>query len=974
MLGSGVQGYIYAVRPMLLHHHAQLHVIHMVDVPDKDLLCAIVSHTHWDREWYLPFEGFRFKLVYTIDKLLRILDNDPRFVNFTLDGQSVVLEDYLEIRPQNRPRLEHYLKEGRISAGPFYILPDEFMISPEAHVRNLLLGKQVVESFGVKPMPVGNLPDDFGHIAQMPQILQGFNIDNFIFTRGLGDEVDTLGSEFEWIAPDGKTSVLAINQPLGYGNMANATRDRPIAAAIEQAKAVRNKLKKRAAAPVLLLMSGVDHLSPEEHLPDLVEAFNALGNEGFMKHVTFMAYLDAFRAALKGAKLKTFTGPMQGGKEHLLLEDIVTSRIYLLQENLKNEALLERWVEPFSTIASIVNKNQFTYPKDYLWYAWRYLIKNHPHDSIGGCSIDAVHRDMVNRFMHVSQLGGILLRDAVRHIIPRIDFYPGKGEPKPAADVFELLVFNPSPFNRCGTVNFWIQTVELNEPKCPEVFQLVDNDGNPVPVENWREVDIKKVTSYWRPFVAYYKFEFEANDVPGLGYKAYYLRPTDEEPARVDTSWAKVTTDGTPAIETPLHAVKINKNGTIDLLDKTLRYEVKGCCLFLDEPDYGDEYDFVPLPKDHAIVTTENSAASVKSIEVTGTRVTATIFVPFALPESLTADRKARSDAKATLPIELAITLHKESRRVDIKVSVNNNVKDHRLRIAVPSNIPTASKLVNQHFCVLEKPLAIPEGKGWAQKPQATDFHDHFFAVTGTRNGKEAGLAIITRDVQQHEVNDKDFGQTSMIVTLYRSVGWLGRPNQGAGPDVPTPDAQCLFPMEFNLAFLPFAPCKTGTGRFCIPDEVFAYVETFVNPLSACVLHTFNDVRTSEPLPAILDYTRYDLGHITLVDEHNAEFLAQPKLLPPLAGFITLDPPCIVHSAFKRAEAADGYIFRFCNLSRDDRDARITLHPALGITAASEVKLDEATPVKIHPVSLERGVVTVKKIGHDEIVTIKLVV
>ncbi|MEX2684488.1 MAG: glycoside hydrolase family 38 C-terminal domain-containing protein, partial [Candidatus Sigynarchaeota archaeon] len=821
----------------------------MANIPDRDLLC-IVSHTHWDREWYLPFEGFRFKLVYTIDKLLKILDNDPRFANFTLDGQAVVLEDYLEIRPQNRPRIEHYLKEGRISAGPFYILPDEFKISPEAHVRNLLLGKQVVESFGAKPMPVGNLPDDFGHIAQMPQILQGFNIDNFIFMRGLGDEVDTLNSEFEWIAPDGKTAVLAINQPLGYGNMASATRDRPISAAIEQAKRVRDRLKKRAATNVLLLMSGVDHLSPEEHLPDLVEQFNALGTEGFMKHVTFMAYLDAFRAALKGAKLKTFTGSLQGGREHLLLEDIVTCRIYLLQENLKNEALLERWAEPFSAIAELATSKAFLYPKDYLWYAWRYLIKNHPHDSIGGCSIDAVHRDMVNRFMHVSQLGGILLRDAVRHIIPRIDFYPGKGEPKPAPDVFELLVFNPSPVARSGVVNFWIQTAELGEEKCPESFQVIDSAGTSLPVENWREPDIKKVFPNWKPFDAYYKFEFWAKDVPGLGYRAYYLRPSEDTPPAIDTSWAKVTHGSTTTIETPLHALTINPNGTFDLVDKMLDHELKGCCLFLDEPDYGDEYDFVPLPEKHEIITTEKTLATVKAIDIHERRALVIVSVPFRIPASLTPDRKARSGQLVDLVIEMGITLHKDARRVDIKVAVNNVAKDHRLRVAIPSNIITASKLVQQHFCVLEKPLKIPDGKYWAQKPQATDFHDHFFAVTGTRGGKEAGLAVITRDVQQHEVNEKNFGQTSLITTLYRSVGWLGRPNQGAGPDIATPDAQCLIPMEFNLALLPFIPCKTPAGTFCIPDEVFANVEAFVHPIVPCVLHTFNDPRNTEPLPA----------------------------------------------------------------------------------------------------------------------------
>nr|MDO8113173.1 glycoside hydrolase family 38 C-terminal domain-containing protein [Candidatus Sigynarchaeota archaeon] len=495
--------------------------------------------------------------------------------------------------------------------------------------------------------------------------------------------------------------------------------------------------------------------------------------------------------------------------------------------------------------------------------------------------------------------------------------------------------------------------------------------GKTTPAENWRVPDISAVFAKWKPNDAYYQYEFVVSDVPALGFKVYYMMAVEDEPAKADTSWAKVIKGKAAKIENQLLAVTINANGTFDLLDKQSGLTYKDCCSFIDEPDYGDEYDFVRMPENHVIHQSRQAKADVKEIVVRGSRVMATVSVPFTIPDALNPDRKAQSAKKIDLLIELTITLNDNSRRVDVKIVVNNKAKDHRLRVAVPSGIATDSKLFQQHFCVLKKSLKIPEGKNWTQKPAPTEFHDHFFGVAGTRDGKEAGLVVISRDAQQHEVNEKDFGINSLILTLYRAVGWLGRPGQGAGPDVPTPDAQCLFPMEFNMAILPFEPCKTGKAQFCIPDEVFSNIEQFVNPLLPVVLRTFNDFRNTDPLPALLDYKRIDMPKITLVDEHNEEFLKQEKLVDPVAGFISIEPSCLLFSSFKKADAGDGYILRFYNLCRDDRDATIKVHPALGLAKAEEVKLDEITLVKKHEVSFSKNTAVVKKIGHDEIVTLK---
>ena len=106
--------------------------------------------THWDREWYEPFQEFRMWLVELIDELMDLMDKDPEYRCFHLDGQAVVLQDYLEVRPERRERLVGLLKEGRLIAGPWYDLPDEWLISGESYVRNLMMGMRVCRELGVE--------------------------------------------------------------------------------------------------------------------------------------------------------------------------------------------------------------------------------------------------------------------------------------------------------------------------------------------------------------------------------------------------------------------------------------------------------------------------------------------------------------------------------------------------------------------------------------------------------------------------------------------------------------------------------------------------------------------------------------------------------------------------------------------------------------------------------------------------------
>lgn len=180
----------------------------------SDLTAHYVASTHWDREWYEPFQHYRFRLVDVLDGVIELMERDPQYRFYQTDGQSVVLEDYLEIRPKRRERLQALFDAGRVQAGPWYVLPDQFLVCGESLVRNLLRGHQVAGAFG-PPVKVGFVCDIFGHNSQMPQIFRGFGVDTAVVWRGTN--FPTHPGLFRWQAADGSEVLTYAFEDRGYG-------------------------------------------------------------------------------------------------------------------------------------------------------------------------------------------------------------------------------------------------------------------------------------------------------------------------------------------------------------------------------------------------------------------------------------------------------------------------------------------------------------------------------------------------------------------------------------------------------------------------------------------------------------------------------------------------------------------------------------------------------------------------------------
>jgi mannosylglycerate hydrolase len=471
----------------------------------------LVPHTHWDREWYQTFQQFRMRLVHAIDRLLDILDSDPAFIHFMLDGQTVVLDDYLEVRPEQAERLKNYIGSGRIQVGPWYLQPDEFLVSGESLVRNLQIGLRQAAEFGGQ-MRAGYVPDCFGHIAQLPQILRGFGIDNAVFWRGVGSEAHK--SEFFWAAPD-STQVLVIflASVMGYSN----ARDMPLvpeefAARVELLAA---PLLPMATTNTLLFMNGSDHLEPQDGLPKTIEAANTLlahispEREKLLAHYgpleingqakqvdsihvrigTLPQYIEAVQQQIEqaqGTSLQVLSGELRSSQLSHLLPSVLSTRMWIKQQNSATEHLLERWVEPHTAWAW---KLGAPYPKGFVRLAWKYLLQNHPHDSICGCSIDQVHRENSVRFAQSQQIGENLVTQALKHLAAVTDtramMHTNSNQLQIDRAATPIVVFNPAPGPRTGAVQILTQL-----PGSLNLAVIVDEQGTHMPmcvVNLWRQ-------------------------------------------------------------------------------------------------------------------------------------------------------------------------------------------------------------------------------------------------------------------------------------------------------------------------------------------------------------------------------------------------------------------------------------------------------------------------------------------------------
>ena len=740
----------------------------------------IVSHTHWDREWYKPFQYFRVKLVYMLDRLLEVLENEADFKFFLLDGQTIVLEDYLQVRPEKRERLKEAVSSGRLIIGPWYIQPDEFAPDAESLIRNLQIGLEMAAEFG-EPMRVGYLPDSFGHTAQLPQILKGFGIDSAVVMRGV-DAEKLKTSEFIWQGINGD-EVLGLFLPKGYSNAMFLPEG--YAAAKLRLNRLAGKLKKRAASENLLVLNGVDHQFPQAFVPGLIKRLNAAGTKDLYLHSSLENYIADVRAA--NPPLPQVRGELLTPVKQRVHSSMASTRIYQKQQNRKMEALLEKYVEPVASIGWMLKT---AYPAGLLRQAWKVLIQNQTHDGICGCCTDEVHREMDQRFVDVKNISETLLKTTSRAIARQV---PGKG--------LCLLVFNNSMTRGRQLVSASLYIKNEN-------FSLRDSQGNPVPfqVEKVEEVDLSK-SSIWNLYLGIpeltqkidicFTTDFEFN----AGFKRINVltRKTDPLPENSLTC-------GADWLENRFCRVEIHQNGSFNLLDKTSGFLYEGLHIFEDMADAGDTYNYSPPAQDE-VITSENSQAEIELVEQGPLKVTFRIRLALDVPARLAAGDKQRSAERVVMPITTHLSLYSDLRRLDLITEVDNKAEDHRLRVLFPAGFRSDYSWAETQFGTLKR-RTLPEQRDWqknkwSEKPLPIYSQQRFVDI----NDGEKGLALLNKGLPEFEIYNRE--SSVIALTLFRGVGMMGksnllvRPGRPSGISTPTPDAQCLGRHSFEYALFP---------------------------------------------------------------------------------------------------------------------------------------------------------------------------
>lgn len=360
----------------------------------------VVAHTHWDREWYSPYPTFRLRLLDLLDDLLPRLEADAGFAHFQLDGQMAVVDDYLGLRPAEADRLVRLAEQGRVSMGPWYVLPDEFLVSGETHVRNLQMGLRRAADFG-GAMQVGYLPDMFGHIAQMPQILHQFGFADAVVWRGVPSSVD--GPCFWWVAPDG-SRVRAEYLPAGYGNGSELPAHPD---GVREKIDVFCALQGDLVGDPVLLMAGMDHEAPPEHLSKVIDELNtaeAARTDGTAYRLVIRSLAEHL-ADVATVGLTEVHGEMRSGHRANVLMGVASNRVDVKQAAARAERTLERVAEPLAALwLTDADHRGPTRWQPVLDLAWLDVVRNAAHDSICACSHDEVVDAVLHRYAESTRL------------------------------------------------------------------------------------------------------------------------------------------------------------------------------------------------------------------------------------------------------------------------------------------------------------------------------------------------------------------------------------------------------------------------------------------------------------------------------------------------------------------------------------------------------------------------------------------
>lgn len=789
----------------------------MGDKKKKTYVSHIVPGTHWDREWRYSFQETRQRLVDLVDRAVDTLEKNDRIKAFTLDGQFMALQDYLDVKPESKARLQKLVKAGRIEIGPWYSLPDVPVLTGESIVRNLHYGIKLSRDFGGCLME-GFTSSAWGQISQMPQICRGFGLDSYFSYHGV--PAHKVPVEFYWQGADDsrvlfirapKATKTVLWQSVRIGILPTITNEAPLA---KEGKLMANtyrmtdrpmlnetpfygddafasmdhdqvyqayrKFRNSLAADTTTGHMLVGDLQDITHMhPDIVRIVTEIAKrDDSGDKIIFSSianYFDKVKKSIDPDKLKVIKGEMRfpAKKDSAFrLCCPLSARMYLKQANREAEYMLTKWAEPFGVFASL---GGLEYRHGSYEYAWKLMFANQSHDNIGGCSVDIVHDDMVWRYRQIKEIANSLTHRALGNLAGKI----GTGDL--AADEVRLIVFNPTGHKRSDILEAY---VDIPTAEKFDRIEVTDSNGKSVPCEILSRFPLK-VGRVELPIVCVrstqiqrVKVAIDTKDIPALGYSELRLRPAGKKSKR-----SKMI-GGQNWMENEYLKVNVNNDGTFNLLDKRTMQRFKQLHYFEDNgQDRNGQVPWYTIPpaKDTTI-SSRKCKAKIKLLNSSALQTQIQIKYNMRIPKSLDPASgcdiendlfsgrtyKQRSKNMAALSITSVLTLRKGAKRIDIETSLLNNAMDHRLRVLFPTDIDAKHSWADSAYDVLRRPIERIDNDDWWEPENMAPIKTYpmlnFTAIASSARS----LAVIADGLCEYEaVDDKP---RTIAITLLRAI------------------------------------------------------------------------------------------------------------------------------------------------------------------------------------------------------------
>eukprot|EP01125_Pyxidicula_operculata_P004904 TRINITY_DN1816_c0_g1_i1.p1 TRINITY_DN1816_c0_g1~~TRINITY_DN1816_c0_g1_i1.p1 ORF type:complete len:1106 (+),score=234.48 TRINITY_DN1816_c0_g1_i1:12-3329(+) len=808
----------------------ETHVLHMV------------SHSHWDREWYLSFEQFRRSLVLSLDKVFELIADDPDFYHWHNDGQTVILEDYLEIRPHMSKLIEEAARKGYISLGPWYTQPDEFLVSGESLIRNLWYGIQSAKKLSPRsePLRVGYLPDTFGHVSQMPQILSGFDINVAMIARGYYRSGIHTPTETYWSSPD-NTKILLLYLSSNYCNglfherMSSNHNDTQVIAwfLLKHEKVLTDHSEMNHA----LLLNGCDHSHPDYDVGEVVNRADNLLSESKnirILHSTLPDFVEYAKENIANIpNVEEYHGELLKGEDVTTqLINVLSNQIRQKQDNWRGQTLLEKFTEPITTISWLLAKHR--YDHEMIDYSWKLLLKNHAHDSIAGCSVTSVHLDVDSRFRQSREVADAVLAESYYQLVSKINY----GE-----DVYfpKVVVYNPLPVAR--TNELIVMNVDFNQTTSlygKEII-VVDSDGNESPVvvitrnAEWDYILPKKGFRKGFRSNTRYLIAFMANNIPSVGYNTYTIKVNKDKKSYYDVDYEKSTLylknpdsesgsrvaasrksadeyGGGESYENfdftePFHGIFDEKKPSSTTSSKNSRNKKTKKDYVLENFEISNEYWTLQMNKLNGGFSLINKIVSpllappdvtsiwknINILNFCAERGTEYVSIPSTCTQTskdmIEKVKKQTSFLYETLEITIKRTdnlylnvsylLAKGSQKVDVRVSVANYEHNHLIKAIFGKSDYSGKVYVDGHFDIVD--ISID------------NYNYHNQQQFLIKEGEDSGIVVANRGIPEVDQSG------SLSITLLRAVGRLG--DWG---EFPTPLSQQQGLVQLEYSIIPF--------------------------------------------------------------------------------------------------------------------------------------------------------------------------